>query len=162
MEQKEILDLVFSLRADVWQNWGILTSANAIVWGWVIQRHGLYTFIEKLVATLGYSFLIGVILIGMNKSYIELDATADELAHQALNTPANKRSQIAPNGIIEYFISKSPTYCIQFKASFASSINCSRYSEHYTFGIVIMLFCWLITIILFWYERMWLKARNQS
>lgn len=171
MSEKEALELIFTLREDIWKNWGYLITFNIAMWGWLIHRHGLYGISEKLVATTGYTFFVLMLVSGLHKSYIELDYAANELAYnyskniELINTKTTniqdnditkKMKAFVSGGIVEYFLSKSPRYCSEIpKIQF----DCNKYSNNFKFPLKGLFIAWLFSLVLFWMDAFWLKAR---
>ena len=182
MEPKDILSLIFTLREDVWKQWGYVITVNLAMWGWLIQRHGLYSKFEKIVATVGYTIFIIIILQGMNKAYHELDLAANEL-HFVQQQEGEAKREIAPNGITSYFVYKSPTFAAAYKLTpdskksspapipsfwqriFSKSAQedppePKPYSENLKTAFWSIFVGWLFSMILFWVSGFWNKARS--
>ncbi|MEW8286773.1 MAG: hypothetical protein AB2697_12350 [Candidatus Thiodiazotropha endolucinida] len=161
MNEKELIDLIFMLRSDIWENWGYFITVNLAIIGWLLHRHGLFGVWEKAIAFVGYTLFLATMLIGMSKAYSELDSIADDFAYFYIET---KQYKIAEDGITEYFISKSPGYCDDYKKeSKNTNLKCSSYSSNfYTFVIPGMLGGGLVILILFLFEKIWLKSRAKT
>ena len=158
MGEKDLIDLIFSLRDDIWQNWGFLITVNLAVWGWLLKRHGLFSQSEKCIATIGYTVFVCLLLYGFDKVYMELDAAANELAYKY---SSDNSKTVTESGIIEKLVSNSPKYCEAIKRK-NTFLICGKYSSHFWFVLYGVLAGWLFTIVLFWYDAMWIKSRQSS
>ncbi len=162
MSDKELLDIIFLLGEGVWKNWGFIITVNLAVVGWLLQRHGLYSFHEKVISTLGYTAFAGIMAFGMNSSYEKLDAAANELAFQHTVITENDKYKYSPNGIVKYYISLSPKYCADAAKKHPDIEECKVYSENVWVAYIALIINWLFLIPLFWYERVWIKARVKA
>ncbi|MCG8046084.1 MAG: hypothetical protein N0E48_10565 [Candidatus Thiodiazotropha endolucinida] len=86
MNEKELIDLIFMLRSDIWENWGYFITVNLAIIGWLLHRHGLFGVWEKAIAFVGYTLFLATMLIGMSKAYSELDSIADDFAYFYIET----------------------------------------------------------------------------
>ncbi len=162
MEEKDVVALIFTLRGDVWTNWGFLITVNVATWGWVIQRHGLYSIPEKAIATVGYTLFVFIIIHGMDKAYGELDKAANELAYRYVvnsEKPNTSKIDIVPQGINQLFVEKSPKYCSDIKIE-GLALSCNKYSDNFVGAFWGILFGWLFTMALFWFDSFWKKVRK--
>ncbi|MBK5275807.1 MAG: hypothetical protein JJE30_12235 [Desulfuromonadales bacterium] len=161
MNEEEIVKLIFSLRDDVWKNWGYIVTFNTALLGWLIQRHGLYSISEKIIASLGYSAFITLMLLGMNKSYCELDSAVNELAYYYSNSSLNAPKVAVQGGVIEEFIHKSPAYCSKLQSP-SKTMKCTKYSDNYSFAVWGIIIGWLFCMALFWLEFIWKSIREKK
>ena len=159
MNEKEILDVIFFLGDSVWKNWGFIITVNIAVIGWLLQRHGLYSLSEKIIATLGYTVFSFMMLGGMINAYGKLDVAANELAYRYLKIDKTKYS---PEGIVEYYVSKSQKYCADAKKNHPDIKECNKYSDNLLMTYISLFTSWIFIIPLFWSEKIWLKARKNS
>ncbi len=145
---------IITLGDDVWKNWGILTTINLAVIGWLIHRHGLYGLQEKWVASVANTVFVVLIHAGMHNAYDKLDSAANELAYHYLSS--NK--SFAEGGIIERYIKMSPRYC----RSFPQIDECAAYSSHFSFAMLFIWLSWLVNMVLFWRESFWKGSRGAT
>lgn len=156
MDAKDSLSLIITIGDDVWKNYGYFVTLNIAILGWLIQRHGLYNIREKILATLGYSGFIAVLLMGMDTAYEKLDLAANELAYKYIipaKTPVKE-------GIIENYIKKSPKYCDKVYPDNISS--CGEYYDNFYFSAWVISLGWIFNIFLFWYQGLWLAIRDNQ
>ena len=92
-----------------------------------MQRHGLYGFWGKLIATIGY--FVFVITFGMGTAYEKLDLAPNELAFHYID----KKNELPIGGIIEELASKSPKYCDQIFRLLDNECICRKYSDNLYF-----------------------------
>ena len=151
MSSKDIIDIIFEYRSDIWQHWMILVTLNIAMWGWLLQRNGLYGVAEKLVSTVGYSAFVLIIISGMNTSYKILDLATNELF--ALHE--ENEIKISAKGIINHLITKSPEFCEKKVAKTNKKTNCSPYSQNLNIALIFILTGWIFSMILFWYKGFW-------
>mgnify|MGYP000040487105 CR=1 FL=1 len=159
MDYKDILSILFSFRDDVWTNIGFYITANFAIWGWLIQRHGLYCMQEKIVSTIGYVIFVIIICAGLYKSYSELDLASNELNHAYNLAQSDEKARtISENGILQYYLQKSEEYC-KSCISKKNEVKCSKYSNEYWWLMLYFLPGFLFTLALFWWDYFWLNVR---
>ncbi len=157
MNYKDVVDIIYEYRGDVWQHGMILVTLNVAMWGWLIQRKGLYGRAEKIVATVGYSLFVIIIVLGMNKSYKNLDLACNEL--YAHHEKSKINDMISNNGIINNLISKSPDFCNKIKTKPNERSKFHPYSHDFNVSLIFILPGWIFSMILFWSSRLWKSVR---
>ena len=148
----DYLQTIIGIGDDVWKNWGLLTTINLAIIGWLMSRHGLYNRQEKIIATVVNVVFILIIQRGMIGAYEKLDMASNDLAYHYLI----ENMAVPKGGIVENFISKSPKYC----QCFPSIEKCKKYSSVLP---VTLLFVWLsfaANLGLFWSEKFWAGSRK--
>ena len=158
MNYKDIVDIIFEYRGDVWQHWVFLVTLNIAMWGWLIQRKGLYGRVEKVVATVGYSAFVIIIISGMKISYDNLDLACNELyAHHE-----TEKLKISDRGIIRHLIDKSPEFCVKKNTKPNGAAKCHPYSHCFNDTLIYILLGWVFSMILFWSSRFWERVRHSK
>ena len=161
MTEKDILDLIFALEGGVWRNWGFIITVNLAVLGWLVQRHGLYSGLEKTISTAAYTAFVIFMALGMENAYLKLDAATNELASRYIQ-PTEKLARISPNGIIQFYVSKSPKFCNELKKKYADIHECKKFSRNLVLPYSSLAGSWLLFVILFFIEQIWIKSRDKS
>lgn len=156
MNAKDIIDIIFNYRDDIWQHWMILVTLNIALWGWLIQRKGLFGIAERLIATAGYSAFVLIIISGINKSYINLNLASNEL----FDYYNRNKVEFSDKGIIKHLITKSPK---DYKLKIAATNKIKSYlikNKDFIFALTSILVGWIFSIILFWSEGLWESSRR--
>ena len=130
------------------------------VFGWMIQRHGLYDLREKIIGTIGYTGFVVVIMLGLKFAYSKLDLAANDLAYTYKINSSTDQSLISDKGIVAMYISRSPEYCSELKESLNIK-NCTKYYNYMYINISLVLFGWAFCMCLFWYESIWYRSREK-
>ena len=160
MSYNDLLDVILMLKDDVWSLWGWVITLNVAVIGWLIQRHGLYGWSEKIVATIAYTAFILSMYEAMDDVYKKLDMTTNELYGYDVSyreKSADTANYVpAPKGILKYYISRSPEYC----RNIDKSSSCKPYSDDFNVAVIWLTLSWLQNMLLFWCTLIWIIARK--
>ena len=80
MEVKDLLDIIFDLRSDVWLIWQILIPIHTALVGWLFSRKKEFEKNQKILISLGYSILVFLpVVISFVKIYKELILAVHDL-----------------------------------------------------------------------------------
>lgn len=156
----DAISLITNIGNNIWTLWTLSLTVNVAVLGWLMQRHGLYALKEKIIASVGYTGFVIVIMFGMKIAYDKLDLAANDLAYTYKIQVKKDSFQISDKGLIATYISRSPAHCKEIKEKLKIT-DCSKYSDHLYLNIVFVFLGWIINIVLFWYEGFWLTGRKK-
>jgi len=157
----DALVLISSISNSIWTLLTLSLTVNVAVLGWMIQRHGLYETKEKVIASIGYTGFVIVIILGMHFAYDKLDMAANDLAYVYKSSYEGSNSLITSKGLVAKYISMSPDYCSELRDPLSIKKCCSYYNKVYI-NISFILLGWLFNMVLFWYDGFWLKGRKQE
>ena len=160
LDINDSLTLITSIGGNIWTLWTLSLTVNVAVLGWLIQRHGLYEIKEKIIASIGFTGFVIVIMFGMTVAYDKLDLASNDLAF-TYKVKAEKNSLlISDKGLVATYISRSPDHCLELKEALNIK-ECSKYSNHLYENLFFVFLGWLFNIVLFWYDGFWLKGREK-
>lgn len=98
MTEKDIIDIIFKLRSDVWEIWGFSSVIGVAAIGWLISTKGLKTRAQKLLASLLYTSFYLTMVGSFYKSYRELEMAISDLGQFAI-----KKELDYQGGLIHHF-----------------------------------------------------------
>jgi hypothetical protein len=99
--------------------------------------------------------------IGMENAYLKLDAATNELAFKYVQ-PGENQIGMPPNGIIQYYVSKSPKFCYQLKKKNSNINECKEFSRNLLLPYYSLAGSWLLFMVLFFVEKFWLNVRTKA
>jgi hypothetical protein len=142
MEVKDLLDIIFDLRSDVWLIWQILIPIHTALVGWLFSRKKEFEKNQKILISLGYSILVFLpIVISFVKIYKELILAVHDLNFYI----AIKNLAFSKEGFINY-------------------IHDKNYNHHLAYALIVSCFMYASSLFLIWSESFWrlVGRRNKS
>ncbi len=92
MVEKDIIEIIFSLRSDAWQIWGFTSVINVTAIGWLISVKGLKETAQKILASILYSSFYLTMVASFYKVYIELEKAVLDLNKFEIQDSLNHKS----------------------------------------------------------------------
>ncbi|MCP4768296.1 MAG: hypothetical protein GY875_18760 [Gammaproteobacteria bacterium] len=117
--------------------------------------------LEKVICTAAYTAVVIFMAFGMDNTYLKLEAATNELASKYIQATENKAG-VSPNGIIQFYLSKSPKFCNELKERYPEIQECRKFSRNLILPHLNSAGSWLLFIFLFWCEKFWIKTRNKA
>ena len=141
MNYKDVLELIFDLRGDVWLVWNFQSAVTLALIGWLLKVRKEFQQYQKILASIGYTAFWLTITFSFVKIYYELG-----LAVQDLTSLAPELAHKFPDG------------------GFLKYIESKNYFHHFWFAFVSVTFMYVFIIYLIWSDKFWklLQSKKES
>lgn len=116
LEPKDVINIILSLRGDVWLVWNFYSAVTLALLGWLVSHRKDFDLLTRQITAAAYSFFYIVTTITFIKIYWELD-----MAVRDLNSLQQSLQRDFPEG------------------GFAESLINTNYLGHIYYAVVITL-----------------------
>lgn len=147
MDFKDLVNLSHALSGDIFLIWGVHTTVVIALIGWLLTKRKSFTFIHKLLATIGYSIVVLIVIGALHNVYDQLSMLSIDIT----NAVTDKMLPFAKDGYQFNMINKE------------GKMNYTNLCASLWRSIPIAVFFYIFMLFLIWNDWMWKKLyENES